>query len=146
MKLLALISICTLLFISCKKTGMNDNSDLDYNSLVGTWELESTYSGMSPLKTYPEGNGQEISFDSAKYIKRGLVVEIGTYKLIKVSSDTVLCGEYKGHNIQQIFFSNTPVSSKQYILLTGNKLKLIGGCIQLDGGYYDFTKRSNLFY
>jgi hypothetical protein len=123
------------LFIEgCKK-----ERHLEGTSLIGTWELRHSSGGMMRPTSFPAGNGQIIQFevDSFQYLRNGQVVFHDTYRLmtdsvVDINSCALLPPPSNAPN--RIIYSSDPNSLKRFFELSGNTLKIMVGCMPLDGG------------
>lgn len=141
-RFLSIPAVSVLLLIGCKKSAEADEVAA---SLTGKWEIRQSYSGMSPLTTYPAGNGMMVSFDGSnyKYYREGQVVHQGVYRLandstVDVNSCALVPPKNSAPNV--ILYDNTPNGVEHSFEITGNTLKLTAGCIPADGGWTIYKK------
>jgi hypothetical protein len=121
--------LCLLLLAllsGCKKEELSFREQL-----IGTWELQKSYGGLTPSTTdFPSGNGHTKTFTETDYTeyKASQILEYGKYTIV----DTVLQGKKGG--IMYVDSSLFPYF--MYI----NDSKLILSFLGSDGGGSEYRK------
>jgi hypothetical protein len=141
-----MLAFSMLVFQGCKKE-KKDAEEPVRNSILGTWELRQSYSGMTPLVNYPAGEGYKLSFEETGYTMslNGQVMQQGTYQLTRdsvmdVNSCALIPPLSQGPNT--IIYDNNPPSLKIYFEVSNNTLKTTTGCIPADGGWQIYKRVS----
>jgi hypothetical protein len=119
--------------IGCKK-----DKDEPSKDLVGYWELAQAQGGMTPVTTYPAGNGSllVIKDDTYAYYGNGQLVKKGTYATMEdntVAANVCLvipAGEFT----RRIVFDTSYSAEKMFYNIADNNLTLMSGCFAVDGG------------
>ena len=151
MRYLRYLSVTTALVLvlaGCKKGGDGAPEETGDGSLTGNWEAYQSYGGMSPLTTYPPGNGNRLTFDGTNYkiYVNGVVAQQGTYELRTdsvVNVQTCALQPAASQAPNRIVYDGNLNGGKQFFELSGNTLKIMSGCIPLDGGWAIYKKRSS---
>jgi hypothetical protein len=139
-----LILLCLSVFLSCKKDSeVNEGSD----SIIGTWELYQSASGMMPFTTYPSGNGFTMSFDSThiRLRKNGQVSFEDQYHLTTDSIVDLNSCELKpaaSNKPNRIIMHSNPPAYRMSFEIVGGKLKIMSGCFPLDGGWSLYRRKT----
>src|SRR5687768_16383191 len=146
--LFAISGFLTFLTAGCKKENGDDNSEMN-TSLVGIWELRYSSGGMMAPTSYPAGNGPRIRFEETKfqYSKGGQVIFEGTYQLATDSIiDVRTCAKLPPATSapNRLIYNNNPSGSREFFELSGNTLKIMTGCIPLDGGTSTYKRVGNI--
>jgi hypothetical protein len=145
------IALLITIFTACKKDIGDDNNAK--NDLVSWWELAEVSASMTPVQTYDPGNGNVLRInpnDTYSYWKNDQVIEQGNYSIVadgSVETETGLIN-LKDKYLNRFEVTNvTPAPNpvtvvKTFFYVAGDKLYMIGGNFQVDGGSLRVYRRA----
>lgn len=142
---IVLLLVLAISLIACKKEKESDSTeDNTTGSIIGTWELKESYSGMSPYRQHPSGNGNLLQFDDATYkiIAAGKVQQQGIYRLTSDSVtnvNTCVLEPPPSNTPNRLIFDNE-IFLRRGFSATGKTLTLTTGCIPADGGVSKYRR------
>ena len=132
-----IIGTC-MIFTACEKNSESSGTEENNHSIIGSWELSETSGGIIPAAIHAPGNGNRFYFDSTSYrfFVNGQLVQDGNYY---VTLDSVVDMNSCELKASPAMIPNRIIFDQDLSLRTnfewiGGKLKIMSGCIPLDGG------------
>jgi hypothetical protein len=114
------LKIVSLLLVFCV-FGCKKGKTILSNSIIGTWELRTSFGGQGGQTNYQPGNGNYIKFADTTYAlySNHILKAVGTYMIRKDSAVA-----WMGQTGHRIIYNNQENSIPTYITISHDTLRL----------------------